>query len=424
MTDFDSSAAAMPAGGLPYFTDADPELSRSSGGRDPLGLLPVWSAFGRRLVPNLASPVGQMNGIKAVVLIQWLVNLDELQPLLERDGARRRFFRLMEGLVEYWLYHNGHSACFGYNALAAGGVNFSVTTKMGKTVANGLYQYYRGTCRRAGLVNDSWVVAPGVARQMANCWTERATAELIAALADPLKTASKSLFPAQHLSGALASALTGVFNQDTLRQTLQECLFGDTYQQTLACQFLALRNLAETKKWHFRDCVGELVLPQLAHAIDCVQRCEPFLLVMQDAFDYLRGSPGKKLDLVARELDAMLPAMRERAVRFVTLAGEQDSMRMKHMQVLADILAGAATTVAPSNETVLIAFLRELVAYHTRCMKERGRDPMVLIEGDAVLLPVTGDRSPEDARKRLASGQPWMNDYYLNTASNLYEQVF
>jgi hypothetical protein len=424
MTEFDSSAAAMSAAGLPYFTDADPALSRSSGGRDPLGLLPVWSTFGRRLVPNLASPVGQVNGIKAVVLIQWLINLDDLQSLLERDGARRRFFRLMEGLIEYWLYHNGHAACFGYNALAAGGENFSVTTKMGKTVANGLYQYYRGTCRRAGLVDDSWIVAPGVASQLAERWTADATKVLKAALADPLKGAGKSLFPDQYLGGALATALAGVFDQHTLRQTLQECLFGDTYQQTLAREFLALRKLAATQELNFKDRVGKLVLPQLARAIDCVQRCEPFLLVMQDAFDYLRGAPGKKLDLVARELDAMLPTMRDRAERFVTLAGEQDSARMKHMQVLAEILASASTAEAASTEAVLIAFLHELVAYHTRCMKERGRDPMVLIEGGAVLLPVIGDRSPEDARKRLESGQPWMNDYYLNTASNLYEQVF
>ncbi|MFM0741590.1 hypothetical protein PQQ51_30510 [Paraburkholderia xenovorans] len=424
MTELDSSTAAMPAGGLPYFTNVDPALSRSSGGRDPLGLLPVWSAFGRRLVPNLASPVGHVNGIKAVVLIQWLLNLDALQSLLERDGARRRFFRLMEGLIEYWLYHNGHTACFGYTALTAGKGNFSVTTKMGKTVANGLYQYYRGTCRRAALVDDNWAVAPGVASQLDEHWTADATQVLKAALADPLKSASNALFPEQYLGGALATALSGVFDQNTLRQTLQECLFGDTYQQTLASMFLALRNAADTKNLNLKDRVGKLVLPQLDHAIDCVQRCEPFLLVMQDAFDYLRGSPGKRLDLVARELDAMLPAMRERAARFATLAGEQNSTRMRHMQVLADILATASTAAAASKEAVLVTFLRELVAYHTRCMKERGRDPMVLIESDLVLLPVIGDRSPEDAKKSLESGQSWMNDYYLTTASNLYAQVF
>jgi len=422
--ELDSSAVAMPAGGLPYFTDADPALSRSSGGRDPLGLLPVWSAFGRRLVPNLASPVRQVNGIKAVVLIQWLVNLDKLQPLLERDGARRRCFRLLEGLVEYWLYRSGHAYCFGNNALAAGGKSFSVTATMAKTVANGLYQYYRGSCRRARLVDDNWAVAPDVARQLSVCWTPGATEKLITALADPLKSGAKPLVPEQHLSGALAIALDRIFDRDTLRETLQGRLFGDTEQQTLAREFLALRKSATAGKLSFGDRVKALVSPTLDHAIDCVLRCEPFLLVMQDAFDYLRGSPGKKLDLVARELEPLLRDMGRRAARFVPLAGEQDSARMKHMQVLAQILAGAATATASSNDAVLIEFLRELVAYHARCMKERGRDPMVLIEGDVVLLPVAGDRSLHDARARLEKGQPWLNDYYLDTASNLYEQVF
>jgi hypothetical protein len=47
-------------------------LDRSLGTCDPLGFLPVWSAFARRLVPNVASPVVQVDGIKAVLLILWL----------------------------------------------------------------------------------------------------------------------------------------------------------------------------------------------------------------------------------------------------------------------------------------------------------------------------------------------------------------
>ena len=57
---------------MPYFTDKDTALVRSLGTRDPLGFLPVWSAFARQLVPNVASPVVQVDGIKAVLLIFWL----------------------------------------------------------------------------------------------------------------------------------------------------------------------------------------------------------------------------------------------------------------------------------------------------------------------------------------------------------------
>ncbi|MEZ7525949.1 hypothetical protein [Burkholderia vietnamiensis] len=61
----------------------------------------------------------QINGIKAVVLIQWLANENVFQPLLAANDAPRNFFRLMEGLIEYWLYHNEQRFCFGRTALAS-----------------------------------------------------------------------------------------------------------------------------------------------------------------------------------------------------------------------------------------------------------------------------------------------------------------
>jgi hypothetical protein len=57
-------------------------------------------------------------------------------------------------------------------------------------------------------------------------------------------------------------------------------------------------------------------------------------------------------------------------------------------------------------------------------MTERARDPLVLIEGDVIVLPVVGDRDPKSAKKRLSTGTPWMNDYYLNAASSLHAQAF
>ena len=54
---------------LPASTAADPLLMRSDNGRDPLGLLPVRSEFGRHVVPYLAGPVAQIRGITAVPLI-------------------------------------------------------------------------------------------------------------------------------------------------------------------------------------------------------------------------------------------------------------------------------------------------------------------------------------------------------------------
>ncbi|WP_244116718.1 hypothetical protein [Burkholderia cepacia] len=172
---------------MPYFTSQDPALMRALSNRDPLGFLPIWSAFARRLVPNVASPVGQINGIRAVLLILWLSNQREIEAaLFKGKDARRHFFRLMEGLIEYWLMSSGRAYCYGANTLNASGDAFALTIQSGKTVANGLYQYYRGTCRRAGFVDNDWLVSGEIGAALQAQWSPAATRALIAALDAPL----------------------------------------------------------------------------------------------------------------------------------------------------------------------------------------------------------------------------------------------
>ncbi|SAK45941.1 hypothetical protein AWB78_00666 [Caballeronia calidae] len=422
MTEVDRGGAVDSNSDLPYFTDTDPALSRSSGGRDPLGLLPVWSAFGRRLVPHIASPVWQINGIKAVVLIQWLANEEALQPLLAGRDAPRNFFRLMEGLIEYWLYSNELRLCFGRHALGTNKHDFRVTIKTGKTVANGLYQYYRGTCRRAGLVDDDWKVAPDLVAQLKRCWTAKATDELIKTLTGPLASANVPLVPEAHLKGTQVSkALEKLFAGDTLRTLLQSSLFGTESQRALLNDFRTIRNAAAENASDFHALFSALGSDELNQDLDYVRRCEPFLLVMQDVFDLLRGSPGKKIGAIAQDLDGDFDVMRERATAFLPLGAVLLAPRMKQMQTLA---ARLASDEGAGRSAPLIAFVRELVDYHKRCMTERAREPLVLIEGDVIVLPVAGDRDPRSAKKRLSAGTPWMNDYYLNAASSLYSQAF
>jgi hypothetical protein len=84
-----------------YFTANDPKLIRADSGCDPLGLLPVWSALGRDLVPYLVTPVKQLNGAKAVLLIHWLEK--PMDEIIQKNGAGfPSFFRLTEGLLEYY----------------------------------------------------------------------------------------------------------------------------------------------------------------------------------------------------------------------------------------------------------------------------------------------------------------------------------
>ena len=404
----------IPAGMLPYLTGPDPLLARSGGSRDPLGLQPVWSEFGRRLVPCIASPVQQVDGIKAVTLIHWLADMAPVRRLLGDPGAERGFFRLMEGLVEYWLHAHDRSVCFGSQSLVGEGERFAVTTGTGKTVANGLYQYYRGTCRRAGLLEHDWRACAGLRVRFEQCFDATALDALAAAVRGCVN--GTPLLPGRILvNRAVDAALAAVFYDEAINDLLRAGLFGGEVYRDLARTFSEVRSHGNGVP--FGTQLAVLEHAPLADELDRMRRCEPFLLVLQDVFDLARAASGQSVHKLASGLMEFLEAMRERAARFVTLANDMPTARMRQMQRLATAMCNA---VAADG---LADFVKALIEHHGICMAERGREPLVLIEAGVIVLLVAGERNPDDARARLETGYPWMNDYYLNTAANLYGQL-
>lgn len=378
-------------------------------------MLSVWSEIGRGLVPCVASPVLQIDGVKAVLLIHWLTDLPALQPLLGKTGRARGFFRLMEGLIEYWLHKHGRAVCFGSQAIHAGREDFRVSIGTGKTVANGLHQYYRGTCQRAGLLDGDWRVDARIDEIMAAAWSGAATTALVAGL-EPCFAPRSSLFPARLLANAaLDRTFAKVFGDPTLHQYLDQ-LFGGQAHRTLASAYLSLRSLDGLRR---DQRVAQLSSDVLGEELDRVRRCEPFLLVLQDVFDLMRSISTRSVRELAKDLIPYLHPMRDRARNFLPLGEHVRTRRMRPLQELALMLA------MPSDDSQLALerFIRGLAEHHALSMRERRRDPMVIVEGDMVVAPVEAGRNPAEARKRLIDGYPWMNDYYLNTASTLYRQL-
>jgi hypothetical protein len=400
---------------FPYFTQPDPELNRDSSGRDPLGLLPVWSEIGRGLVPNLASPVLQANGIRAVLLIHWIGELLQFRKLLTTARRTRGFMRLMEGVIEYWLNASGRKFCFGSQALAAAGDAFSVTASSGKTVANGLHQYYRGSCQRAGLFDADWIVEDTLGKLFEQAWNNAATAALVDALGPCLEKGKLAVAPLLKSNPRLGKAFADVFGDKGIGAHLA-CMLGEDRHRALAQNFAELRSL-ELK---LHECAARLASDELSVEIDRMHRCEPFLLILQDTFDILRASPNMQVPKIAESIEHCVKLMQERAVAFAGLQGQVRSPRMKPMVHLASLLIDLAQ---PTARGTLAAFIVALVEYHRVCMKERGRDPMVILEGELVVVP--GDAQPDAkfARQRLLTAQPWDNDYYLNAAATIHSQL-
>lgn len=402
---------------LPYLTGPDSSLARSSGGRDPLGLQPVWSAVGRQLVPHIASPVRQIGGIKAVLLIHWLVDRESIRKLM-KSGRERGFFRLMEGLVEYWFRANERSVCFGSQSLAAAAERFAVTVNARNTVANGLHQYYRGSCRRAGLLDGGWKVRGDLQSRLEKLWDADATRALATAIA-PCMSGRPLVAGTVLADAAMNRALLDVFDSEDLNKALRETLFGSETHRSLVREYGALRRREHT--WYFGQDHASLSFPQLANELEDMRRCEPFLVTLQDVFDLARADAGSSLDSFASKLQPHFDAMHERAREFLMIADRPGGERMRRMQVLA---AALLPEQGRGRDRCLRDFVGALVRHHVVSMDERGRDPMMFVEGGTLVLSAPGDRDVEDANRRLQEGYPWMNGYYLDAAADLYEQLY
>lgn len=395
-------------------------MSREPAGRDPLGLLPVWSTIGRELVPNLASPVLQASGVRAVLLVHWIRERPRFQVLLTNAARQRGFIRLMEGVVEYWLKESDRTVCYGSQALIGRGEDFTVSARSGKTVANGLHQYYRGSCERAGLLDDDWIVDAKLGGMFERSWNEAATTALAQAL-EPYLERGQLLVREVAGQKKINAALESVFQDHAIRDYLR-CILGEDKYRALAQTFADLRR----RDIPLHERAKLLTSPALSSQIDDMHRCEPFLLVLQDTFDILRASANESVANVVGKIQSCLSQMRQRAAAFTGLAATitkaGPARRMRELQRLAELLVHPQYA---NERATLIEFVEALVLYHRECMEARGRDPLVALEGQLVAVHGGDVRNPDFALKRLASDDPsWDNDYYLNAASALYKQLY
>lgn len=413
----------------PYFTNSDPALIRSGGGRDPLSLLPVWSSYGRNLVPNLASPVTQVNGIIAVLFIHWLYEKPLEKFFSDGDKSFRQYFRIMEGLLEYFLWnaspsHDGY--CFGTRALSAEGEGFRVTAADVRTAVNGLYQYYRGTCRRANLLDGDWSVPAEVSNSFSGCWDEKATNILVNILTPPLANSKVAISPSAifNQNPNFDGCVKAVFHSQQIRALLQQQLLGEARHVAFAgkCAILNAQKVDYTKEGWSNWCLGQLknwmqeddcpAKDLLNHVVQA-QKCEPFLLLMQDCFDFMLASPGEKLPGISAKLQVYASHIRQRASGFLALTSSNHADRMLQMLSLAEIA-----------QSDISLFLISILNHHHKCMMERGRDPMVFMDEDKIIVPSPSDRDGNSILKRLESGLPWINGYYLWNAGEIYRQLY
>jgi hypothetical protein len=416
----------------PFYSDKDSTLIKEESVRDSLGLLPIWSSVARPLEPHLSASISSYRGFSAILFIYHLEKnhlYAKHKPAREQIDPLRQCFKTIELLVEYFLrYELDLPPCYGSRFLNSNNKKDLTATKLDGIVANGLYQFYRGSCRRAGMLTTDWQLDPAAESVLENLCNQQpqGVAALVTLIEKHIDTPA-TLTPASVFADQQIHALfSDLFSSTTLVNYFKDKFFADPdlayyaktchqvlHQQEPPTGMLQRGNAIKAQidatkpDWHYHQ------------ALNHVLCCEPFLSVISDCFELLHRQDGKNFDQIADHLTAqeIASAIGEKAQLFLTL--EEDwsgkNSRFKSLFELAAQLAGG------NHGT----FLYQLASYHKQVMSSRGADALLLIEDNIVRsIADIGPRQISELTSSLKNPHSANNGYYIRTTARIYRQLF
>jgi len=414
----------------PFFSDKDSELLRQGSVRDYLGLLPIWSRIARKLEPNLSGAIRSYLGLEAVLFIYYLEE-NHVPESLKQGKNFRKLFQYMEALIEYYFHHILKiEPCFGSRLLKGNSADVEIEISSA-TVVNGLYQFYRGTCRRAGMLSKDWVLDDAIVSTMESICTVHSSEmnNLVKLIETKILAKNVSIKPSEiFLNNNLITLFHDIFKSEKLKTYIRNCLYKDSdlkyyasacasvrsirkeqggYSELNLAQHLGTYIAADNKQWpYFSE------LKQIKDA-------EPFLSLLDDCFQLLHLYAGRKLsELELIFADKKLKqALQSKAINFkkiISNGSDYDTKRFTSLFDMASLL---------EKEDVK-SFLLALLSYHRSIMKTRGANAMITLEGN-YLRVISEMQSLEQAAllDSISDKSPWKNGYYINTSAGMYNQL-
>ncbi|PKH08182.1 hypothetical protein [Moritella sp. Urea-trap-13] len=414
----------------PFFSEKDSELLRQGSVRDYLGLLPVWSKIARKLEPNLSGAIRSYKGLEAVLFIYYLEKEHGTESGTENNSFRI-FFQYMEALIEYYLYYYLKiDPCYGSRLLKGNSTDVDIKLSSA-TAVNGLYQFYRGTCRRAGMLSDSWVLDETVVVTIEPICTVHGPGvnNLIQLIEKKILAKDISIKPFEVFSDEKIVALfKALFSSEELKTYIRNALYADNDLKYYASACASVRSFrkkrggdselnlaqhletyiaADNKQWPY--------FSELKH----IKYAEPFLSLLDDSFQLLHLHDGRKLSELESILieTSVIQVAQVKAVdfkRIISSNGDYETSRFK-------LLFGMASLLAKKD---VKSFLLALLEYHRSIMSARGAGAMILLEEGR--LRVTSEIHNLEQTRLLDSirdKSPWKNGYYINISAGIYNQL-
>jgi hypothetical protein len=398
--------------GFPFFTEKDSDILYGESTRDPLGLLPIWSAVGHDLIPGLASIVSRIDGIQGILFL--FTCLQELPRNYERNVSDDELLCFLERLWEYHLNKFSKPPCFGIESLGA--IDFRLSIARGGVVSTGLRQYYRGTCINKKILASDLRTLNEPYRSLAKASLDSKVIKWL-----------KSKLPEMASPGYEIAASEAY---DTLQKPLEQFSRGNE-ELWLALERHLISDSGQ-RPWlehlvtQYQD-FDKLPIPQLVLSIqeyahktedkELVERCqrimdcEPFIQLLQSVFLIAQEESRNSVSTLARQLENTAP-------KELSLVCENFQRINFSSHRLAKLKELAESIRDKDYEGFLHGFLHDY--YGSVCL-ERGKNPIVQVDGSTIiaLKPEKKGLSWQNSTKT----ENWENGYFLHTQLSLYQDL-
>lgn len=425
-----------------FFT-AEDERARIKGSVDPLGLLSVWSKFGRAIVSNLTTQSTSVRGFATLLIGRYLAHELFERGSIEEEQALGVFLRFEQ--ISAYVRHNAHQAegeIRGIDRVKRYSVELKKSIpignpKQGEILSDqktyGLWGLYSVPARESGLLPAGPLGLTPRAQELVEreylphlkpAWAK--LLELVRKPGGRLElTGSNPVYKA--VAAALSKQLREperAFYADALR----DGQLGEGRPEVRERQRQCARLLVECEL--LREPVDRVMVASLAEAagshgweslaarLDRISMLEALIAPADRLFGYLCESHGKPVDAIAAELDdrwgrRALPYLQPD--HWTAIAGEfQDAMG-------EGITAQAVAVLRAFLEGHWAAAVRALLEWNAQVMHSRRGFPWIgLVEGrlDVRYRP---DTLPLPTRDEL--GDVWRNSYFLDSLRMITQQL-
>jgi hypothetical protein len=425
-----------------FLTEIDPRAA-VKGSRDPLGLLPVWSRFGRDVVGNLTTVTSSVRGFTTLLLgLYFAERLIESAKATEDD--RVDLFLKFEQLSAYTRFEYSKSGedlgILGYQRVTRrsrethGEVPISADVDaqiLSNQKAYGLWGLYTVAARESGLVERDGHVLTALGRDLVErqylpklaqgCGRDGAE---ILRLLEQERTIYEVRGKHARIAKSLASVLAPKLTKNEAEVYLKAFILGQTpgfdhTQGRQAALWDVLCEINSTKRfgWDEPFGYGELLearkrVPKLnealAAALERIRHLEPFFVALAEAFGYLISVRDSSIETVAKDISRAWG----RKLRHVE-AGEIERLRLRFEDVAssegAERLIGMARALRDGDYSTV---LRLALAHNASVMKARGGAPWVTEEGGRLRVRLREESRALSEKEALPT--LWYNSYFIN----------